>query len=77
MRTNIDLHIHSRYSAATSKRMDLPTIAREGARKGIKIVATGDCLHPRWISEVRRLHERDGLFFLDDTGFVLTTEVED
>ncbi|MEA2045218.1 MAG: endonuclease Q family protein [Euryarchaeota archaeon] len=77
MRTNIDLHIHSRYSAATSKRMDLPTIAREGARKGIKIVATGDCLLPRWISEVRRLHERDGLFFLDDTGFVLTTEVED
>jgi len=77
MRTNLDLHIHSRYSAATSKRMDLPTIAREGARKGIKIVATGDCLHPRWISEVRRLHERDGLFFLDDTGFVLTTEVED
>ena len=77
MRTNIDLHIHSRYSAATSKRMDLPTIAREGARKGIKIVATGDCLHPRWVSEVRRLHERDGLFFLDDTGFVLTTEVED
>lgn len=77
MKANIDLHIHSKYSAATSKRMDLPTIAREAAKKGVKIVATGDCLHPTWLANIRRLQEEDGLFFFDDTGFVLTCEVED
>lgn len=77
MKTNIDLHIHSKYSAATSKRMDLPTIAREAAKKGVKIVATGDCLHPTWLANIKGLHEDGGLFFLDDTVFVLTTEVED
>ncbi|MHC1632072.1 MAG: endonuclease Q family protein [Methanotrichaceae archaeon] len=77
MRANLDLHIHSRYSTATSKRMDLPTIAREAAKKGIKIVATGDCLHPKWLAEVKQLQEENGLFILGDTSFVLTTEVED
>ncbi len=77
MKVNLDLHIHSRYSAATSAKMDLPTIAREAAKKGIKMVATGDCLHSKWMAEVRELPERDGLFWLEDTAFVLTTEVED
>ena len=61
MKVNLDLHIHSKYSAATSSKMDLATIAREAAKKGIKIVATGDCLHSRWMAEVRKLPQRDGL----------------
>jgi uncharacterized protein (TIGR00375 family) len=77
MKVNLDLHIHSKYSAATSGKMDLPTIAREAAKKGIRIVATGDCLHSRWMAEVRKLPERGGLFWLGETAFVLTTEVED
>lgn len=77
MKVNLDLHIHSRYSAATSNKMDLSTIAIEAAKKGIRIVATGDCLHSKWIAEVRALPERDGLFWLEETAFVLTTEVED
>lgn len=77
MKVNLDLHIHSRYSAATSNKMDLATIAREAAKKGIKIVATGDCLHPRWMAEVAALPEREGLFWQGDTAFVLTCEVED
>ena len=47
MLVNLDLHIHSRYSMAVSADMNLTEIAREAARKGVKIVATGDCLHPR------------------------------
>jgi len=77
MKVNLDLHIHSKYSAATSGKMDLATIAREAAKKGIRIVATGDCLHSKWMAEVKELPERDGLFWHEETAFVLTTEVED
>jgi len=89
MNINADLHIHSRFSAATSPRMDLPTLAVEARRKGIQLLGTGDCLHPKWLQEVRELEEQDGIFFFkpadaaDETGgavttaFVLTVEVED
>lgn len=77
MLVNLDLHIHSRYSMAVSADMNLPEIAREAARKGVKIVATGDCLHPLWLDGIKNLPEADGLFLLGDTHFVLSVEVED
>jgi len=77
MKINLDLHIHSKYSAAVSKDMELPEIAREAKRKGVKLVGTGDCLHPKWLKDIRDLQEKDGFFILDGTSFVLTVEVED
>jgi len=77
MLVNADLHIHSKYSMATSPRMDLPTLAQESKKKGIQLVATGDCLHPGWLSEIRKYKEEDGIFKLNGTHFVLTTEIED
>ncbi|MEI8004131.1 MAG: endonuclease Q family protein [Methanothrix sp.] len=77
MLVNLDLHIHSRYSMAVSANMQLPEIAREAARKGVKIVATGDCLHPLWLDAIKKLPEANGLFLLGDTHFVLSVEVED
>ncbi|MDD4161941.1 MAG: endonuclease Q family protein [Methanothrix sp.] len=77
MLVNLDLHIHSRYSMAVSADMELPEIAREAKRKGVKIMATGDCLHPLWLDAIRKLPEADGLFLLGDTHFVLSVEVED
>ncbi len=83
---NADLHIHSHYSAATSPRMDLPTLATEALRKGIRLLGTGDCLHPRWLQGIRELEERNGIFYFKpedegtthtNTNFVLTVEVED
>nr|QNO52730.1 hypothetical protein JLLPAJDC_00042 [Methanosarcinales archaeon ANME-1 ERB6] len=81
---NADLHIHSHYSAATSPRMDLPTLAKEGARKGIQLLGTGDCLHPKWLKGIKELEERNGIFYFTgnkskntNTDFVLTVEVED
>ncbi|MBC8520915.1 MAG: TIGR00375 family protein [Methanomicrobia archaeon] len=81
---NSDLHIHSHYSAATSPRMDLHTLAKEATRKGIQLLGTGDCLHPKWLKGIRELEERDGVFYFEDkeeegknTNFVLTVEVED
>jgi len=77
MLVNADLHIHSKYSMATSEKMDLPTIAAESKKKGIQLVATGDCLHPKWLADIKQLDMSDGALKLDDTFFVLTTEVED
>jgi uncharacterized protein (TIGR00375 family) len=77
MLVNLDLHIHSKYSMAVSADMQLPEIAREAARKGVKIVATGDCLHPLWLDAIKKLPEDDGLFLQGDTYFVLSVEVED
>jgi uncharacterized protein (TIGR00375 family) len=85
MNINADLHIHSRYSAATSPKMDLPTLSTEALRKGIQLLGTGDCLHPKWLREIRELEERNGLFHFKSedqgtnthTNFVLTVEVED
>ncbi len=43
-----DLHVHSRYSRATSRNCDLEHLALWGRKKGIRIVATGDFTHPAW-----------------------------
>jgi uncharacterized protein (TIGR00375 family) len=77
MLVNLDLHIHSKYSMAVSADMQLPEIAREAARKGVKIVATGDCLHPMWLDAIKKLPNAEGLFLQGDTLFVLSVEVED
>ena len=77
MKINADLHIHSKYSAAVSRDMDLPEIAREAKKKGVGIVGTGDCLHFKWLQGIKALSENDGLFALDGTRYVLTVEVED
>ncbi len=77
MQVNADLHIHSKYSMATSPKMDLPTLASESRKKGIQLVATGDCLHPKWLAEIKKLKEESGVFKTPYTNFVLTTEVED
>jgi uncharacterized protein (TIGR00375 family) len=48
-----DLHVHSKYSRATSRDLDLEHLAWWAARKGIGVVATGDCVHPAWLAELR------------------------
>jgi DNA helicase-2/ATP-dependent DNA helicase PcrA len=53
MRFHADLHIHSKYSRATSRDLDLEHLAWWAARKGIAVVATGDCVHPQWLAELK------------------------
>src|SRR5215475_2877607 len=48
-----DLHVHSKYSRATSRDLDLEHLAWWAARKGIAVVGTGDCVHPAWLAEIR------------------------
>lgn len=77
MLVNLDLHIHSRYSMAVSQDMGLDQIALGAAHKGVKIVGTGDCLHPLWLESIKKLPEEDGLRRLGDILFLLSVEVED
>lgn len=78
MEVNSDLHIHSHYSAATSPQMNLPVLTKWASKKGIELIGTGDCLHPKWLNEIRVLERIDeGTFTTGNTHFVLTGEVED
>src|SRR5262252_168921 len=53
MRFHADLHVHSKYSRATSRDLDLEHLAAWAARKGIAVVATGDFTHPAWAAELK------------------------
>jgi ATP-dependent DNA helicase UvrD/PcrA len=61
-----DLHIHSKYSRATAKNLDLENLYRTAQIKGIAVVGTGDFTHPAWIEEIEsKLEEAEpGLFSL-------------
>ncbi len=49
-----DLHIHSKYSRATAKNLDLEHICQSAQIKGISIVGTGDFTHPGWFEEIQQ-----------------------
>ena len=52
-----DLHIHSKYSRATSKDGDIPHLDLWARRKGIGLVGTGDFTHPKWREELEETLE--------------------
>ena len=66
MRFHADLHIHSKYSRATSRDLDLEHLAYWAARKGIGVVGTGDFTHPAWRAELgdKLVPAEPGLFRL-------------
>ena len=76
-----DLHLHSRYSGATSSRMVIDIIAQQAKLKGLAFVGTGDVFHPRWFESIKvELEEvEEGTFEHPryHTRFILTVEVED
>ena len=77
-----DLHIHSKYSRATSKELEPEPLDAWARRKGIGLVGTGDFTHPTWRAELRdKLAEaEEGLYTLKGAGpdaprFVITGEI--
>ncbi|HXX57798.1 MAG TPA: endonuclease Q family protein [Thermodesulfovibrionales bacterium] len=66
MRFIADLHIHSKYSRATSRDMSPETIWRWAQLKGISVIGSGDFTHPQWIRELKEKIEpaANGLFRL-------------
>ncbi|MFH1644902.1 MAG: endonuclease Q family protein [Candidatus Omnitrophota bacterium] len=77
MRFIADLHIHSKYSRATSKDMDVEHLAEWAKIKGIDLIGTGDFTHPLWVKELKSKLTMgpDGLYEYKGVKFVLTAEV--
>jgi uncharacterized protein (TIGR00375 family) len=91
MRFFADLHIHSRYSRATSPEMSLESLWRWAQIKGITVIGTGDFTHPKWLQELKeKLDVYDGNLFklkesyqrenaplscTSDVSFLLTAEI--
>ncbi|KPK02900.1 MAG: DNA helicase UvrD [Nitrospira bacterium SG8_35_4] len=91
MRFIADLHIHSRYSRATSREMSPESLWKWAQLKGISVIGTGDFTHPEWLKELQKKLEPagNGLFSLKkklrgsdvphscraDVHFLLTAEI--
>ena len=48
-----DLHLHSKYSRATSKQLDIDNLEIWAKVKGLNLLGTGDFTHPEWIKELK------------------------
>jgi uncharacterized protein (TIGR00375 family) len=68
MRIIADLHIHSRFSRATSSRLTPAYLDRWARIKGIGLLGTGDCTHPKWLAELRETLEEgeEGFYTLKE-----------
>jgi len=59
-----DLHLHSKYSRATSKQMEVDVLDIWGRKKGIHLIGTGDFTHPAYFKELqKKLAPSDTGFF--------------
>ena len=65
-----DLHIHSKFSRATSKHLTPRHLAAWAEVKGVDVLATGDFTHPGWMELIRAelVEDEGGLFRLGDTA---------
>ena len=72
-----DFHIHSKYSRATSRDMDVKHLAEWAKIKGITLMGTGDFTHHLWLEELKNNLEDcgNGLFKYQGIYFILTSEI--
>jgi len=72
-----DLHIHSRFSRACSKQLNIDNLEKWARVKGVDLLGTGDFTHPEWLNELRSgLKEKDGLLYTKSGfKFILSGEV--
>ncbi len=78
MKTIADLHVHSRFSRATSKTLDIANLEKYARIKGINLLGTGDFTHPEWIKELKQELTEDGSGILKtktNFDFLLQTEI--
>lgn len=75
MQVIADLHPHSKYARAVSPQMELPTLAKWAAIKGIGLMGTGDWTHPLWLNELKSQLEEagEGIFRLKEEFVDQTT----
>ncbi|MBP7088210.1 MAG: DNA helicase UvrD [Candidatus Omnitrophica bacterium] len=73
-----DFHIHSKYSRATSRSMDVPNLAKWAKIKGIMLLGTGDFTHHLWLQELKKYLEpqdKKGLYSYQGINFILSAEI--
>ena len=81
MKFIVDLHIHSKYSRATSPKTDLENLDKWAKIKGVQVLGTGDFTHPQWLEELKTKLEpaEPGLFKLKHVDgkirFLLSSEI--
>ncbi|HYQ48363.1 MAG TPA: endonuclease Q family protein [Thermodesulfovibrionales bacterium] len=75
MRFIADLHIHSRYSRATSRDLNPENLWRWSQLKGIAVTGTGDFTHPAWLQELKEKLEPSGNGLYTLTGGFRTQAV--
>ena len=77
LRLIADFHIHSKYSRATSKEMDLYGLTKWAKIKGVNILGTGDFTHPLWFDELKsKLKEENyGIYSYNCIYFILSSEI--
>jgi len=78
MKLITDLHIHSKYSRACSKDLDIKNLEKYARIKGVDLLGTGDFTHPKWIKILKdELTDNGHGIFLTKTNFpfVLQTEI--
>lgn len=77
MKFYADLHVHSPHSRATSSRLSLECLHAFGRIKGIRVIGSGDCLHPARRAECREKlkDEGNGLFSLKKKHVATTHEL--
>ena len=72
-----DLHIHSKYSRATSGHSDLDGLVHSAKLKGVNLLGTGDFTHTLWLAELegKLEYKGEGIYHYRGVDFILTTEV--
>jgi len=82
-----DFHVHSRFSRATGRDLNLPNLDYWAARKGLTVIGTGDATHPQWLEEIedQLIEAEPGLYRIKPEAahkegggggrFVLTAEI--
>jgi len=73
-----DLHIHGRFSRATSKNLTIKNLEKYARLKGVELLGSGDFTHPEWYKELKQELKEDDSGILKTKGgfpFVLQTEI--
>ena len=78
MKIFADLHIHSKYSRATSKNLSIEQLEKYARMKGLNLLGTGDFQHPKYRQEIEENLSEDGkgvLWTKNKFPFILSTEI--
>src|SRR3989338_9999103 len=73
-----DLHIHGPYAQACSRNTTLAKLEENAKIKGLGLLGTGDCLHPRWFEQINSYltENEDGILLSEsDFPFIWQSEI--